>query len=84
MKLPRSPCPVPGCRRTKGPGKLMCWAHWARVPRRLQSAVYRTCAAWLDAARTARSARDPDYMRLRGAYDEAARAAIEAAHGGDA
>ena len=82
MSTPRKPCPVPGCTRTAGQGKLMCWSHWRRVPKRLQSAVYRTYRAWMDQLPRARSSRDPDYAAATRAYDEAARAAVDSAAGG--
>ena len=84
MKPERKPCPVPGCTRTAGQGKLMCWTHWRRVPGRLQRAVYRTYRAWMDQLTRARSPRDPDYAAARRAYDEAAKAAIDAAGATDA
>jgi hypothetical protein len=36
-------CPVPGCEAVISDDRLLCRAHWARVPRHIQRAVY---AAW--------------------------------------
>ena len=79
MKGERKRCPVPGCTRTAGQGKLMCWPCWRLVPRRLQSAVYRTYAEWMGELHRARSPRDSDYAAAKAAYDAAAQAAVDAA-----
>lgn len=36
-------CPAPGCKTEVSAAKLMCPAHWAQVPKPLQTEVY---AAW--------------------------------------
>lgn len=36
-------CPIPNCTATVAPGKLLCCAHWKRVPFKQQMAVQR---AW--------------------------------------
>jgi hypothetical protein len=35
-------CPVTGCTNIRKREHLMCWPHWKRVPRILQSAVWDT------------------------------------------
>jgi hypothetical protein len=40
---PTHPCPIPGCKNTVVYEKLICWAHWAKVPTKLRVAVY---ASW--------------------------------------
>lgn len=35
-----APCPIEGCTRKPGVGKLMCGPHWGAVPPDLQRAVY--------------------------------------------
>lgn len=44
---PRRDCPIPGCDRAVGNGKLMCGPDWSAVPPELQRRVYRTWRAWL-------------------------------------
>jgi hypothetical protein len=41
-------CPVPGCESGTKRNYLMCAFHWARVPRKLQTAVYKTWRAYCD------------------------------------
>ncbi len=65
------PCAIPGCEVAAKPGQLMCLAHWRRVPRALNHAVFDTFRAW-DAAR------GPDRAEKREAYRSARDAAIEA------
>lgn len=54
-----NPCPVNGCTARAKPGQLMCWAHWRRVPKILNHAVFETFATYRadpDAYRKARNA----------------------------
>lgn len=64
-------CPALNCIAHVLPDKLLCAAHWARVPRDLQLAVYRSYANY-------KKARKPN-MRLAAAraLREAQRRAIE-------
>jgi hypothetical protein len=39
---PSCRCPVPGCREPIDPSRLMCRAHWYRVPRHLRDLVWAT------------------------------------------
>ena len=34
------PCPIEGCTQTVVYAKLMCWAHWAKVPIKIRANVY--------------------------------------------
>lgn len=69
MNGQKATCPVPGCARTVGRGKLMCGPDWSAVPPDLQRTVYRTYRAWL------RDLGDADKMRAyRAAADDAIRA----------
>lgn len=36
-------CPITGCARKAGRGKLLCYTHWYQVPDHLRKALYR---AW--------------------------------------
>ncbi len=65
-------CAVSGCTHAVMPGKLMCLAHWERVPRSVQFDVYRSWA-------TFKKARKPNLVRaaLR-AYRAAREAAVKA------
>lgn len=42
---PRPDCPVPKCEKHRHPNQLMCLAHWRRVPKVNQKAVWDTYAA---------------------------------------
>jgi len=63
-----NPCPVAGCTAHAKPQQLMCWAHWRRVPKALNRAVFDTFADM-------RSDKSADTMR---AYRQARDAAIDA------
>lgn len=65
-------CAVTGCQSAVMPGKLMCLAHWERVPRKVQYDVYRCWA-------TLKKARKPNLIgaALR-AYRQARQAAVKA------
>lgn len=67
-----SPCPIAGCTSLVMPGKLLCLAHWERVPRKVQYDVYRCWA-------TLKKARKPNLVSaaLR-AYRQARQAAVKA------
>lgn len=64
----KAPCPINGCDRSVGRGKLMCGPCWGAVPADIQRRVYRTWRAWL------KTRSDEAF----GAYDEARTDAIEA------
>jgi hypothetical protein len=40
-----SECPIDDCTNARGPGKLVCFSCWRKVPKSLQRRVY---AAWND------------------------------------
>lgn len=72
-------CPVNGCPHTIVVGKLMCRAHWSKLPTTLQHEVYTTWKAFKDIGR-----HDPDdSLAALGAYRAAAQAAIAAAYTAD-
>ncbi len=65
-----SNCPGPNCKNTCAPGKLLCFAHWKRVPFTLQMRVQR---AW----RNLQLAKKPNMWRACAkAYREARAEAI--------
>jgi hypothetical protein len=33
-------CPWPGCQVTAKPGRLMCYGHWTRLPKRLRAPIW--------------------------------------------
>lgn len=68
MPQPRT-CPLPGCPRALGKGKLMCSRCWSAVPPDLQRLVHRTYRAWL---------RDLGNADLMHAYRDASNAALRA------
>lgn len=42
MNADHHACPVEGCKHTDvSTDRVMCWKHWAMVPRDLQNSVYR-------------------------------------------
>lgn len=49
------PCPIQGCKQTVVYAKLMCWAHWVKVPVKIRANVYQS---WNNGAPTPDHARD--------------------------
>lgn len=84
MTAAGKPCPVPGCEGIQKPGKLMCLAHWRRVPKPLRDAVWDTWRAYEAAAKDRRfltPARDDaaeEFFARRRAYRFAADQAVKA------
>lgn len=37
---PAGMCPVQGCKKKRGPGKLVCYSCWKLVPRQLGTLLY--------------------------------------------
>lgn len=64
MSLGKITCPT-GCGRAVAPGKLLCAPCWGRVPRHLQSAVYKTWRAVRNAPPDERRAARYDYDTAR-------------------
>ena len=71
----RRACPVPLCNASLRTGYLMCGHCWSRVPRTLQRPVNSSWRALRNAGPEMLAA----LRELRAAYDDACRAAIDAA-----
>lgn len=77
--LKGSPCPVKGCAAFAKPGRFMCLAHWRRVPKALNRAVFDTYEAWIRARRD--DPGGPGMAQATASYRQArdaARSAVEA------
>lgn len=83
MTAAGKPCPVPGCEGIQKPARLMCLAHWRRVPKPLRDAVWETWRALNEAPvidsrfQTDKDRRDEFFARRR-AYRYAADQAVKA------
>jgi hypothetical protein len=68
-------CEFPGCGHVIGRERFLCPAHWRRVPRLLQTAVYVTWRRRCQAVGT------PEYRSWRDAHEQAKADALAALGG---
>jgi DNA-directed RNA polymerase subunit RPC12/RpoP len=74
-RKPMHECEAPGCGHTTGREQFLCPAHWRRVPRLLQTAVY---VMW---RRRCQAVGTPEYPSWRDAHEQAKSDALAAIGG---